>query len=84
VPGNPRRVIGTMNDMKFALQLEAEGPTEQRRGRENSINRTPFSAIDYARPVDRFIDSMKGNDTESGRVPRVRKWSKILKKGPIN
>jgi hypothetical protein len=54
VTGNPRQVIGTMNDMKFALALEVDEPSPHGRDPEDFLNRTPYSAIDYAPPVDRF------------------------------
>lgn len=54
VAGNPRSVIGTVNDMKFALELEDEEPRVRHRDPESFINRTPFKAIDYDVPIECF------------------------------
>lgn len=54
VSGNPRSVIGTVNDMKFALDYEDCEPAVPGRDPESFINRTPYKGIDYDYPVDRF------------------------------
>lgn len=54
VSGNPRSVIGTVNDMKFALDLEDCEPAVPGRDPESFINRTPYKGIDYDYPVERF------------------------------
>jgi hypothetical protein len=59
ISGNPRRVIGTMNDMKFALALEADEPSPAADDLEDYLNRTPYSAIDYAYPCERFYEMAK-------------------------
>lgn len=50
-----RSVIGSVNDMKFALELgEEEEPAAHRRDPESSINRTPYKAIGYEYPIECF------------------------------
>lgn len=54
VAGNPRAVIGTINDMKFALEVaDAHAPVSGQ-DPEASLNRTPYSAIDYQYPIEKF------------------------------
>lgn len=54
VSGNPRSVIGTVNDMKFALELEDYESVVPSRDPEMFINRTPYKGIEYEYPVDCF------------------------------
>ena len=54
VPGNPRSVIGTVNDMKFALEFEDGALAVPGRDPESFINRTPYKAISYDYPVECF------------------------------
>ena len=64
VTGNPRAVIGTINDMKFALEVENDHAPVPGRDPELFLNRTPYSMIDYQYPVDRFYEM-----AENGTMP---------------
>jgi hypothetical protein len=59
VSGNPRSVIGTVNDMKFALDFEDCEPAVPGRDPELFINRTPYKGIDYDYPVEYFYRRAK-------------------------
>ena len=48
-----------MNDMKYSFELEAAEPHEDGRDVEEYINRTPYSAIDYALPRERTYEMVK-------------------------
>jgi hypothetical protein len=48
-----------MNDMKFALALEADEPSPAAADLEDYLNRTPCGAIDYAYPCERFYATAK-------------------------
>ena len=59
VRGNPRAVIGSMNDMISMVTFRREANNFDGTEAEDFLNRTPFSMIGMKRPKDRFMDQLQ-------------------------